>query len=296
MTEQSQGKVEATARSGAIVDNVRRSKPAKPESVYRRLRYELSKTKARSFLLRLRHRGFRPADVFFGSYPRSGSTWSRFILFELLTGHEATFESINSAFEDVGRHSKSLRVLPGEGRLISTHDKYRREYKKAIYLVRDGRDVLLSEYAYLKALGRFEGELDKFVDAFLRGKVNGFGPWQRHVSSWMDSAIAGTPNMLLVRFEDARRDPEKTFSRIAQFLGMAVEPEDLRRIIANNSLERMRAKEDQTPQKASVRDRFVRDGSIQRWRTELSREQCHLVEQVAGDALLHLHYPMLALS
>jgi len=275
--------------------DARMAKKAKPESMYRRLRYELSKTKARTPLLGLRHHGFRPADVFFGSYPRSGSTWSRFILFELLTGQGATFEGVNSAFRGVGHHAKSLQVLPRGGRLIGTHERYRHEYRKAIYLVRDGRDVLLSEYAYLKALGRFRGELDGFVDAFLRGKVNGFGPWQTHVLSWIESAIAGTPNMLLVRFEDARSDPEKTFGCITEFLGMEVKPEDLRRIIANNSLERMRAKEDRTPQKASVRDRFVRNGSVQGWRKELSQAQLRLVEQLAGDTLLQLQYPVSAI-
>jgi hypothetical protein len=267
------------------------TRKVKPESLYRRLRYELSKTKARAPFVHIRHRQFRPADVFFGSYPRSGSTWSRFVLFELLTGREATFESVNGTFRGVGRHADGPVVLAGGGRLISTHERYRPEYKKAIYLVRDGRDVLLSEYAYLKALGRFQGGLDKFVDAFLRGKINGYGPWQRHICSWLESGIANTEDMLVLRFEEARSDPEKSFNRVASFLGLQVKSEDLRRIIANNSLEKMRAKEDRMPQKASVRGRFVRQGSVEKWRSELSQEQLSLIQQLAGDALERLEYP-----
>jgi hypothetical protein len=269
-----------------------RVKPKMPESTYRRLRYQLSTTWLRTPLVRFRHCGFRSADVFFAAYPRSGSTWSRFTLFEMLTGQDASFENVNTTLRGVGAHSRSLPVLPGGGRLIGTHESYRPAYKRAVYLVRDGRDVLLSEYLYLKALGRFGGELDKFVAAFVHGKVNGFGAWPAHVSSWLDSPIAGTSNMLLVRFEDLRSNPEMVFRGIIEFLGAEVKPEILRKAIANNSLEQMRAKEDRSPQKASVGGRFVRNGCLQQWRTGLSPRQLQMIEQVARDSLFRLGYPV----
>jgi hypothetical protein len=119
--------------AGTVSDQDRKTK-RKPESAYRRLRYELSKTWARGPLLRLRHRGFNSADVFFGSYPRSGSTWSRFTIFEILTGQEATFEAVRAAFRGLGSHSKAPPLLPGGGRFLSTHEMYQSEYKKAMYL------------------------------------------------------------------------------------------------------------------------------------------------------------------
>jgi hypothetical protein len=262
----------------------------KPESAYRRLRYELSKTWARKPLVRLRHRNFHPNDIFFGSYPRSGSTWLGFTLFEILTGKEATFEAVHAAFRGIGDHSQAWRLLPGGGRFLSTHERYRRDYRKALYLVRDGRDVLLSEYAYLKALGRFHGELSEFVGAFLRGEVNGFGSWQDQVSSWLNSPIASTSNLLLVRFEDVRQNPEEQFRRIADFLGVKIESNVLHSAIANNSLERMRSKEDRSPQKASVNGRFVRSGSMEKWRTELPAEQLRKLDALADKTLLRLGY------
>lgn len=293
MTDQSQ---EVRDTQPGVESGQDRAKKRKPESVYRRLRYELSKTWARTPLLRLRHRGFRQTDVFFASYPRSGSTWSRFTLFEMLTRKEASFDAVNTAFRGIGAHSLGLPILPGGGRLIGTHESYQPEYKKAVYLVRDARDVLLSEYAYLKALGRLGGDLDEFVAAFVQRKVNGFGAWQIHVASWLNSPIAGTSSMLLVRFEDLRSDPEMAFRGIAEFLGMEVEPEAVKRAVANNSLEQMRAKEDRSPQRASVRGRFVRSGSPQKWRTELSPRQLQMVEQAAGDSLCRMGYPIGSLS
>ena len=279
------------ANAGTHADQATATKK-KPESAYRRLRYELSKTWARKPLLTLRHRGLHTADVFFASYPRSGSTWSRFTIFEMLTGQEAMFDAVNSAFRSLRGHSKAWPLLPGGGRLLSTHEMYRTEYKKAIYLVRDGRDVLLSEFAYLKALGRFEGELDEFVPEFLQGKANGFGCWQRHVASWLDSPLASTSNLLVLRFDELRSNPETEFRRVADFLGVKLDPMRIKTAIANNSLDRMRAKEDKSPQRASVKGRFVRSGGLQKWRTELSQNQLQLIDELAGSTLQRLKYPL----
>src|SRR5438552_2701326 len=134
----------------------------------RRVRHELSKTGIRSPLLWARHRGFQASDVFTASYPRSGSTWLRFILVELLAGQSSGFNSVNTASPDVGQHASGQPLLPGGGRLIKTHELYRRSYKRAIYLARDPRDVMLSEYNYEKALGVIDDDFDAFLDAFLR--------------------------------------------------------------------------------------------------------------------------------
>src|SRR5690242_4987063 len=191
-----------------------RSELHKVESRYRRLRYELSKTKVRVPVIWFRHRNVRSADVVFAAYPRSGSTWCRFTLFEILTGRESEFNAVNSGLSGPRVRRQALPVLPGEGRLLVTHEPYRKEYKKAIYLVRDARDVLLSEYAFLKALGRFSGDLDQFVITFLQGKANGFSSWRSHIHSWLDSPLAQTPNLLVVRYENLRSNSQESFQQM----------------------------------------------------------------------------------
>jgi len=269
-----------------------RASAKKPESTIGKLRFRLSKTKLRVPIQWLRHRGFRPADLFFSTYPRSGTTWTRFTVFEMLTGENATFESVNSVMLGVGMHEQARPVLPGEGRLIGTHEPYRKEYKRAVYLVRDVRDVILSEYAFITALDRFHGSLDDFISAFFRGKINGYGTWPRHVTSWLDSPIAGTPNLLVLKYEDLRKDPESQFQRMLDFAGLKRDPEAVRLAIANNSLEKMRAKENDSPRKASVRGRFVRGGFVQGWKDKLSEEQLRRIEANAGETLMRLGYPL----
>ncbi|MGO9126858.1 MAG: sulfotransferase domain-containing protein [Terriglobales bacterium] len=268
----------------------------KPESVMGKLRFRLSKTKLRVPMQWLRHRGFRPADMFFSTYPRSGTTWTRFTMFEILTGESATFESVNSVMLGVGMQDQAKAILPGGGRLIGTHESYRKEYKRAVYLVRDVRDVILSEYAFITALDRFHGTLDDFIRDFFRGKINGFGAWPRHVTSWLDSPIAGTSNLLVLKYEDLRQDPETSFRRMLDFAGMKREQEAIRQAIANNSLEKMREKEIDSPRKASVRGRFVRTGQVQGWRGKLSDEQLRVIEAKAGEVLVRMGYPLVTNS
>lgn len=266
---------------------------SKPTGVYRKVRRRLARTPLRFPLLWWRHHhGFQPADVFLGSYPRSGTTWSRFVLLEILTGHEGGFDEVNGILHGVGNQATGTPLLPGGGRLLATHERYWKQYQKAIYLVRDVRDVILSEFAYLSALEFFNGDLDDFIRAFLCKKVNPFGPWQKHVAAWLDSPIGGTPNLLKVHFEELRQNPLEEFTRIANFLGVNSDPALIQRAIEHNSLDRMKEKERKAPQRASVKGQFVRNGAVQGWRAKLTPEQIQFIEQYAGSALQRLGYPL----
>jgi hypothetical protein len=265
---------------------------SKPTNVYRKLRRKLARTKLRAPLIWLRHHGFRPADIFLGSYPRSGTTWSRFVMLEILTGHEGGFDEVNGMLHGVGNQATGAPVLPGGGRLLATHEQYRKQYHKAIYLVRDVRDVILSEFAYTTALEFFDGDLDAFISDFLRKKVNPFGPWQKHVATWLDSPIAGTPNFLKVRYDDLRRNPLEGFTRIAKFLGVERDQAQIQRAIEHNTLAKMKEKEKAAPQRASVKGQFVRSGEVQGWRSKLTPEQVEFITKYAGEALQRVGFPL----
>jgi Sulfotransferase domain len=285
MTEQNSG-------SGRDGKNNAASKQKKPTSAYRKLRRKFAQTKLRAPLVWYRHRGLRPADMFFAAYPKSGTTWARFVLFEMLSGMPSGFRATNQQMPGVGMHFKALRLLPGGGRLVATHEFYRKDYHRAIYMVRDPRDILLSEFAFLSALEYYRDDLDHFVKTFLFTCVSAYGPWHKNVTSWLDSPIARNGNLLLVRYEDLRKDPVPLFAQMADFLGAKVDEEKIKLAVANNSIQNMRQKEDKEPVRASIKGRFVRDGKVRGWVSKLSPAQVRLIEEHAGSTLLRLGYPL----
>lgn len=262
------------------------------EFAYRRFRHALSKTRLRVPLMWFYHRNFHPADVFLASYPRSGSTWARFVMFEILTGQDSNFDAVNRDLNGIKQHKLGRPILPQGGRLIGTHEPYRKEYRRTIYIVRDARDVLLSEHAFLKALDYCGADLNSFTQSFVRGKVNGFGSWQDHVTSFLDSPIACTNDLLVVQYKELRQNPELGYARIVDFLGVKPNQEVIRRAIANNSLDKMRPKVDGSSLMPWRKDRVVRNGSVEGWRSKLSTAQLELIEQHCGEVMVRLGYSL----
>jgi hypothetical protein len=259
--------------------------------ILRKLRHQVAKTGVRAPLVWMRHQSLRPNDVFFASYPRSGSTWLRFVLFESIAGQSSGFGNVNESIPDVKEHKTGLPLMPDGGRLIKTHEVYHPEYKKAVYLVRDPRDVALSEYADQTALGLVEQPLDDYLKVFFTKGVNPFASWSGHVNSWLNAPLSNE-QLLVVKFEDLRRDTAAGVADIIRFFGIVPNEAQIRNAVANNSVERMKAKEKETPQRASKKGQFIRSGSVGGWRGKLTDAQIAIVRDHASDLLNRLSYPL----
>jgi hypothetical protein len=247
----------------------------------------------------------------FASFERSGNTWLRFVLFEILTNDKAEFLNVNQLLPELGTHEKATHVLPNDGRFIKTHHSYRPEYKRAVYLMRDLRDVMLSNWARDKEMGFSQyfdnGQgMDGYIESFLQGKVTRFGSWQSHVESWVNCPLAKNGNLLVVRYEDLRKDTEPGLLEMLNFLGIERNRDQVRKAIENNSLRAMREKEEKAKNSGATLGkgtllrkhnldredgRFVRSGSVGGWREKLSQEQNEMVTRYAGEDLLRAGYP-----
>jgi hypothetical protein len=269
-----------------------------------RRRYQLTDANPwlRTALLWGRHHGFRPNAVFLCEYPKSGGTWLRFMLHEILTTEPSEFRNVNHASRMVGYHFRAPDVLPGGGRLIATHETWRPAYHKVLYLVRDVRDVALSHYRREWHMGVVSTTFDAFLLCLMNGPKR-HGSWPAHVASYLDSGLARTDRFLLLRFEDLRRNTAEVLTRIVDFLGARPDREAINRAVQNNSLEAMRAKEDRVhaldvrvrmspPGSSREEGRFVHKGEVEGWRRKLSAAQLDLIERLAGQSLLRLGYPL----
>ena len=265
------------------------------------LRYRIAKTPLRSAVVWWRHLGVDPQDTYLGAYPRSGSTWLKFMLFELLSGEEADFVNDQIAVPHVGGQRGARRLLAGEQKLIKTHEHFRPQYRKAVYLVRDVRDVVLAEYAFNQWRGVEERPFDDFLERFLAGRIHGysFGSWITHVGSWL-RATESDSKIKILKFEDLTRDTVGTMQGVLRFLDAVIDADELQRVVDNNSVARMREREDRARDRAfgnrkkayAKGHRFVRKGRSGGWRTSLTRDQIARVHEVAGDLLCSLGYPL----
>ena len=183
---------------------------------WKQLRYRAGEKRLRAPIIWWRHRGVTPADVFVGSYPRSGYTWLRFMIYGATTGECADFRRVNDELRYVGEHARGRGLLPGRGRLISTHEVYRPEYRRAIYVVRDIRSVVVSEFLREHAKGMVTS-FDEYLAKLLSGGKR-HGTWPEHVASWLNSETARRGDLLVLRYEDMRRQPEKTLAEAMTFL------------------------------------------------------------------------------
>lgn len=245
----------------------------------------------------LRNFGLGPNDVLIASHGRSGDTMLRFVLGEILSGIPTSFDNIQQIVPEIGVHSKAYLILPGNGRLIKSHEPCNRKYPRAIYLIRDVRDALLSFFARETAVACINpnySDLDAYIPAFLQGKVTHFGSWQAHVDGWINSPLAQRGDLLLVRFEDLRRDTAREIARCLDFIGARADPSVIEAAIRNNSLENMRTKENQSikfPKVPGEQGRQIGRGVIEGWRGTLTPQHLKLIDEYAGNILSRFGYP-----
>ena len=241
-----------------------------------------------------------PDDTFLVSYPKSGNTWVRFLLANLLHPNETvSFSNINQLLPAPGVLSKRfLKTLP-RPRVLKSHEPFDVRFRKVIYLVRDPRDVAVSEYHFdLKK--RYIGAdttLEQFIKPFLAGETSSYGSWWEHVASWVGPRH-GNPAFFLVRYEDLLLDPVGETAKIADFLGIQADEERLKAAVARSSADRMRKLEKQdadkwTGSKDTVKESpFVRAAKSGGWKESLSQQSVEQIEAAWFPLMNFLGYEL----
>jgi hypothetical protein len=153
----------ARSRAVALADSLRR--------------FRFRSRRLRRPLVWVRQRGLKRDDILLASYPRSGTTWLRFLLTEALAGEPAEFETVGRTVRYVGDHRNAPALLPSSGRVIFSHEPYENVDHRVIYAVRDPRSVVISEYQWLRRRGLYREDFSAFFSGFIAGKTNPWGSW-----------------------------------------------------------------------------------------------------------------------
>ncbi|MGH9243373.1 MAG: sulfotransferase domain-containing protein [Acidimicrobiales bacterium] len=224
-------------------------------------------------------------------YPKSGSTWLRFMLSEAAIGVPADFESIADTFPPAGRHEQAPRVLADGGRLVHTHEPPTAGTLSkpgvTVYLLRDCRDVIVSYFFHLQRRQRWDRTLSEFVELFLRLGPDHHGTWASHVDRAFRAADRGKP-VCIVKYEELVADPSPTLRAVLDRIGLT-SAHDLDTIVDRNSIAAMRSRAT-NPATNMDKSAFVRRGSPGDWQNHLSAVDHERIIEVAGPTLLRAGY------
>lgn len=132
------------------------------------------------------------------SYPRSGSTWLRFILTNLMfPDKEHDFDSIHKTIPTID-HETELRESIHQPRFYKTHNL--RNSANIILLYRHVADVLVSEFFYKK---KYDPGDDRTFMEFLI--ADDFGSnWRRQIDHYF-------PSHLMISYEQLKEDNSVEF-------------------------------------------------------------------------------------
>jgi hypothetical protein len=222
--------------------------------------------------------------IWLASYPRSGNTF-----FRVLAKHVYGLSSYE-IYDWSDRISPPLEEFTGgtlapmtpaemaasdRVYLVKTHDPPQEDFP-AIYLVRDGRDALVShahfvlEYDY--RLPRDPDRVRETLRTLIVGE-HSFGGWTRNVLEWTQRS----KRTVVVRFEDLVAHPLA----------------ELRRAVAAVNLELPEQRTDNLPTFNDLNARlpdFIRRGRVGGWRDEMPDDLHELFWAHHGAAMRQLGY------
>ncbi len=182
---------------------------------------------------------FDPGDVFIVGYPKSGNTWVQNLLAALNYGLDLALAPdalVQDLVPDV--HAKAWYRRYGSPMFFKSHALPQPHYRQVVYLLRDGRDAMVS---YLHHLQSMEHRAIDFLDLIRSGK--GLFPckWHVHVQQWLANPFQA--RMIIVRYEDLKKNTLAEIRRVCVLAGLEREPSQVERAVQMASFPAMQARE-----------------------------------------------------
>lgn len=213
----------------------------------------------------------KPSDRLICSFPRSGNTWVRRLISDVvlqLSGLDTSKDDGASVIEKVIPMYAPYAIDPGielKHRLIKSHSSYRDGFKHAVYILRRPEDALVSYFHHKKyQTGVFPPE---GTDRFCLNRVKS---WSTHVDSWLEAKISGRAHVFLCIYEQLHEQAAAILAKLMSFLAIKPSPAMIKQAVANQEFRRLQQMEKKT--KPAANSRFFRKGKTEGYKQEIRQE------------------------
>ncbi len=228
---------------------------------------------------------YSPEDVFIVGYPRSGNTWFQHLVAGLCYGihaSETPMNVIHSVVPDVQKSRIYRRI--GKQMFFKTHHLPESCYQRVVYLVRDGRDVMVSYKHYLEQRPPHTTDFKKMIT---EGERLFPCKWEDHIKQWQANPFGA--QMLVIKYEDLLRQPSVELRRFCDFIGKDASDALIERVIGESAFDHMQEKEKWDVGLGDARwpaeGHFFRQGLIGAYQREMPADILNLFERKANEAL-----------
>lgn len=240
----------------------------------------------------------KPDDIWLMSYPKSGTTWCQEMIW--LICNDLNYEKAHSsklgerwAYLEFGSKADVPdpfhRILTTPSpRFIKSHlhaallpDQIWTVRPKIVYVRRNPKSVAVSYYHHTVSMQGYSGTMEEFVRAFMKDQVLN-SPYHEHVIEFHH--LDYPDNLLLLCFEDMKKDLKSTLKRVCTFFNKSYSDEQLEKLAHHLSFDSMKDNKEvnysgftERVLQASNRNalladpnyKFMRRGEAEGWKKEL---------------------------
>lgn len=246
-------------------------------------------------------------DTWLLTYPRSGASWARPLLWLIANDLDysnetnmlirfptldlSVFEQHNAVLQEtknceVGdsvEYAKNLK----RPRFLWTHlplsllpTQLLEKKPKIVLLIRNPKDAAVSYYHVSCDIEGYTGTPEMYFEAFREGLVSG-GCYWHHLASFRK--LWGKPNVLNLTFEDMKKDYTLIVRKVADFYGKNYSDDELKNLesyltfsnmknVKSLNLEEYYQKMQEVQKRSVSKNEFLRKGETGGYRSEMSEE------------------------
>jgi len=227
-----------------------------------------------------------PDDIFVVGFPKSGNTWFQNLVAGLVYGvrlEYMPFELINEIVPTMGRKYYRRYTTP---MYFKSHYLPEPDFRRVVYLVRDGRDAMVSYYHFAHSLGQGS----TWEELIKTGDIFGRGLWHEHVQAWSNNPYDA--DMIRIRYEDLKQQPLIELRRFCDFAKLNCDDEWMEEVIEQASFANMQQREDRFRVNFNFpeEETFFRRGKTGSYQDEMPPHILEVFMQQASDTLRDLGY------